>query len=103
MSALTIAELAAGVHLAAGRRKTARRQFVLRILDAMPIVPYDLSVATAHGELLAATRRSGRPRGAHDLIIVATARATGRTVVTADPSAFAGLPGVSWRSHRQGE
>jgi predicted nucleic acid-binding protein len=36
----------------------------------------------------------------HDLIIAATARATRRTVITADPGAFADLPGVSWRSHR---
>jgi len=100
VSALTIAELAAGVHLAQGWRKTARRHFVSWVLDEVPVVPYDLTVAAAHGELLAATRRAGRPRGAHDLIIAATARATRRTVITADPRAFAELPGVSWRSHR---
>jgi tRNA(fMet)-specific endonuclease VapC len=47
--------------------------------------------------LLVAVSKSGRPRGAHDLIIAATARATGRIVVTADQSGFDGLPGVKVR------
>ena len=42
----------------------------------------------------------GRPRGAHDLIIAATARVTSRTVITADPSGFDGLPGVSIATYR---
>ncbi|WP_423917003.1 type II toxin-antitoxin system VapC family toxin [Candidatus Poriferisodalis sp.] len=45
--------------------------------------------------LLADTHRAGQARGAHDLIIAATARATNRTVVTADPTGFDGLTGVS--------
>jgi tRNA(fMet)-specific endonuclease VapC len=100
VAAVTIAELMAGVHLAQGARRAARRRFVSRILDEIPVIPYDLVVAAAHGELLGTARRSGRPRGAHDLIIAATARATHRTVITADPNAFAGLPGVACRSHR---
>ena len=100
VAAVTIAELLAGVYLAQGRRRAARRRFASRVLDEIPVIPYDLAVAAAHGELLAAVRRSGRPRDAHDLIIAATARATHRTVVTADPIAFGGLPGVSCSSHR---
>jgi tRNA(fMet)-specific endonuclease VapC len=46
-----------------------------------------------------AVRRAGRPRGAHDLIIAATAVATGRIVVTADGDGFADLPGVSVRGY----
>ena len=38
-------------------------------------------------------RRAGRPRGAHDLIIAATAAAAGRTVVSADRRAFDGRGG----------
>ena len=45
--------------------------------------------------LLADTHRADRACGAHDLIIAATARATNRTVVTADPKGFEGLSGVS--------
>jgi predicted nucleic acid-binding protein len=39
----------------------------------------------------------GTPRGAHDLIIAATARATSRTVVTSDRTGFIDLPGVNVR------
>jgi tRNA(fMet)-specific endonuclease VapC len=44
--------------------------------------------------LLAHIRRVGSPRGRHDLIVAATALASGRTVMTADTSGFVGLPGV---------
>ena len=44
--------------------------------------------------LLAHARRSGRPRGAHDLQIAATARATGRVLITTDGHAFDDLPAV---------
>ena len=63
----------------------------------LPIEDYDLDVARAHGELLAHASRSGRRRGAHDLVIAATARARGRIVVTADQGGFDDLPGVAVR------
>ncbi|MCA1844870.1 MAG: type II toxin-antitoxin system VapC family toxin, partial [Actinobacteria bacterium] len=64
------------------------------------ILDYDLDVAAAHAELVVAVRRQGVPRGAHDLIIAATAKASNRTVVTADTTAFRDLPDVSIRGHR---
>jgi tRNA(fMet)-specific endonuclease VapC len=54
-------------------------------------------VARTHAGLLAHARRSGRPRGAHDLLIAATAVARGRTVVSADPAGLADLPDVALR------
>lgn len=55
----------------------------------------DVEVAEAHGRLLAHIHRAGAKRGAHDLIIAATAVATRRTLVTTDRSArFQDLPGV---------
>jgi tRNA(fMet)-specific endonuclease VapC len=42
--------------------------------------------------------RSGRPRGADDLLIAATALARSRLVVTADRGGFADLPWVGVRS-----
>jgi tRNA(fMet)-specific endonuclease VapC len=54
------------------------------------------AVAEQHAALLAHAHRKGNQRGVHDLIIAATARATGRTVVTADARArFAELPDVT--------
>ncbi|MEO8266316.1 MAG: PIN domain-containing protein [Ilumatobacteraceae bacterium] len=98
IAAITVAELGVGVELATGRRKTTRRAFLDDVLETLPVVDYDIDVATAHTTLLVAVRRAGRPRGAHDLIIAATARATGRIVVTSDRTGFDDLPGVTIRA-----
>jgi tRNA(fMet)-specific endonuclease VapC len=95
VAAITVAELRVGVQLAKGRRRDKRERFVAAVLDAVSIEPYDLEVAEAHAVLLAHVRRVGTPRGAHDLIIAATARAQERQVVSLDRSGFAELPGVS--------
>jgi len=58
------------------------------------VLSYDLDVAHRHAVLLAHTRRVGSPRGRHDLIVVATALVSGRTVMTADTSGFVGLLGA---------
>jgi tRNA(fMet)-specific endonuclease VapC len=97
VAAITIAELGVGVEIATGKRRQMRRTFLDDILSSLPVVGYDIEVARAHTSLLVAVSKSGRPRGAHDLIIAATARATGRIVVTADQSGFDGLPGVKVR------
>lgn len=97
LAAITIAELGVGVELASGKRRLARRAFLEDLVASLPILSYDLDVARAHTELLVAVRASGRPRGAHDLIIAATARATGRVVVTTDRVGFDDLPGVAVR------
>ena len=99
IAAASVAELLLGVALADERHRASRQSFVEAVLEAVLIIDYDLSVARAHAHLLAAVRRAGRPRGAHDLIIAATAAATGRIVVTADPQGFADLPDVRTRTH----
>ena len=97
IAAITVAELEVGVELADGARRRAREEFVGAVLEAVSVEGYDLDVARAHGALLAHTRRSGQPRGAHDLIIAATARARRREVVSGDLDGFTELPGVSSR------
>ncbi len=95
IAAITVAELRVGVQLAKGRRREKRKRFVAAVLDAVSIEVYDLDVAEAHAALLAHVRQAGSPRGAHDLIIAATARARERQVVSLDQGGFAELPGVS--------
>lgn len=95
VAAITIAELRVGVQMAQGRRRESRERFVAAIIDAVSVDAYDLDVAEAHAALLAHVRLRGTPRGAHDLIIAATARARKRQVVSLDRGGFAGLPGVS--------
>jgi tRNA(fMet)-specific endonuclease VapC len=98
IAAITAAELGVGVDLATGQRKLNRQAFVEDLLEVVPVIAYDIDVARAHTTLLAAVRRAGRPRGAHDLIIAATALATARIVVTADLTGFDDLPGVVVRT-----
>lgn len=98
IAAITVAELGVGVELATGRRRTTRRAFLDDLLETLPVIDYDIDVATAHTALLVAVRRAGRPHDAHDLIIAATARATGRVVVTFDRTGFDDLSGVDLRA-----
>lgn len=79
-------------------RAAAQRTFLEEILRVLPIRDYDRAVADHHATLLAHVRRTGTKRGAHDLIIAATARATDRIVLTSDERArFGDLPEVSAR------
>lgn len=98
IAAITYAELLHGVEMADGSRRQRRQDFVEAIASAIPILPYDRRVAATHATLLAAVQRAGRPRGAHDLIIAATAATYDITVVTADPGGFGELPGVAVRA-----
>ena len=100
IAAITVAELLLGVQLADDTHRGARQQFVDDLIEVIPVVDYDVSVALSHAELLVAVRRQGRPRGAHDLIIAATAKATQREVLSADRTAYDDLPGITVRSHR---
>ena len=97
IAAVTIAELRVGALLATGRRKAARSAYVDDVVATIPVLDYDVEVAEAHAELLLEVRSQGRPRGAHDLIIAATAKAFDRTVISADRTAFRDLPGVEVR------
>ncbi len=100
VAAITVAELEVGVLLADGRRRAAREKYVDKVVATVPVLHYDREVARAHAELLVHVRRRGEPRGAHDLIIAATARSARRLVVTADRAAFEGLPGVELRLYQ---
>lgn len=97
MAPVTVAELLVGVQLADREHQPARRRYVDALIDTIPIEPYDLEVARTHAALLANIYEGGRPRGSHDLLIAATARKSGRTVVTADARGFADLPQVEVR------
>jgi tRNA(fMet)-specific endonuclease VapC len=82
IAAITVAELLQGVELADDINRVARQSFVDTVLATIPVEEYTVDVARAHARLLAHVRRAGQPRGAHDLIIAATALTTARTVVT---------------------
>lgn len=103
ISSVTAAELLLGVELADATRYEQRRASVAEILDGVEILPFDLDVARHHAALLAHVRRLGRPRGAHDMQIAATARSADRVLITTEKAAFADLPGVVYRVLTPGE
>jgi tRNA(fMet)-specific endonuclease VapC len=98
MAAVTLAELLVGVELADSRRRAQRERYVADLVATIAVDDYDSGVARAHARLLAHARRVGRPRGAHDLIVAATALERARMVVTADVGGFAGLPDLAVRT-----
>jgi tRNA(fMet)-specific endonuclease VapC len=97
IAAVTASELLVGVELADARRRDARRATVDAVLKTFDVLPFDLETAREHAALLAHARRVGRPCGAHDLQIAATARTTRRVLVTTDARGFDDLPGVQHR------
>jgi tRNA(fMet)-specific endonuclease VapC len=97
--AITVAEFRSGILRSTDHaRRVQSEAFLAQLLDVLTVEDYTLQVAEHHAELLAHTQTVGRPRGAHDLIIAATARATKRTILTLDRrAAFDDLPGVEAR------
>jgi hypothetical protein len=95
ISAITLAELAAGPHAATEPAERARRQDRLQRTEAMfDPLPVDADVARAFGRIyaaVAATGRRARGRRAFDLVIAATAVAAGVPLYTRNPGDFAGL------------
>jgi len=100
IAAVTVAELRVGALLATRKRRDARTAYVDDIIATIPVLDYDIDVAEAHALLLVDVRTKGKPRGAHDLMIAATAKAFDRTIVSADATAFLNLPGVGVLLHR---
>jgi predicted nucleic acid-binding protein len=86
ISALTLAELAAGPHAARTVAERASRQDRLQRAEAVfDPLPFDVEAARAYGRIYAAVAASGRKaRGARavDLLIAATASAAGLPLYT---------------------
>jgi len=97
LAAVSASELLHGVHRAVQPAQRARREaFVERVLDAVPVIPFDLVVARVHAGLSARLALEGQPVGAHDLQIAATALAVGSRVVTSDARSFPRITGLDW-------
>jgi predicted nucleic acid-binding protein len=95
VSAITMAELAAGPHAAGDPHERARRQDRLQRAEAaFDPLPFDGEAARAYGRVYAAVAGTGRkargPR-AVDLLIAATALANGLPIITRNADDFRGL------------
>ena len=94
VSAITLAELAAGPLAAASVDERARRQDRLQRAEAtFDPLPFGVDAARAYARIFAAVREAGRQprRRAADLLIAATALAEQLPLVTRNGDDFAGL------------
>lgn len=95
ISAVTLAELAAGRHATADPAERARRQDRLQRVEAtFDPLPVDATTARAYGRIyatVAATGSKARGRRAFDLLIAATALEAGLPLYTRNPADFSGL------------
>ena len=93
VSALTIAELAYGIHhddpLVAAEREARYRN----ILNEFEPVPYSARAAHLYGAIAASVRKSGRnPRPRRiDLMLASVAAELGAVLLTRNPADFAGV------------
>jgi predicted nucleic acid-binding protein len=96
LAVITIAAYRVGIELADTAERAASRARALAAIESVvDVLAYTDTTAVHHARLIAHVRRTGTPRGAHDLIIAAHAAESGRTVLTRELKArFAGLPGV---------
>jgi predicted nucleic acid-binding protein len=95
ISAVSLAELAAGPHATADATERARRQDRLQRTEAtFDAIPFDVAAARAYGRLYAEVASGGRKargRRAVDLLIAATALAADLALYTRNPADFDGL------------
>ena len=95
ISAITLAELAAGPHATTDPAERGRRQDRLQRTEAaFDPIRFDADAARAYGRIFTAITAAGRkPRGARavDLLIAATALAAGLPLYTRNSDDFHGL------------
>ena len=98
ISAITMAELAAGPHATQDPDERARRQDRLQRAEAaFDPLPFDSEASRAYGRVYAAVVGAGRKaRGARavDLLIAATACSAGLPLYTRNPNHFQALHGL---------
>jgi toxin FitB len=98
ISVVSLAELRYGVErMAAGRRRHRLEQWLrhelpLRFEDR--ILPVDAKIAEAWGKTVSQSEAAGRPIGAMDAFLAATAETHQLTLVTRNTSDFSLLKGV---------
>jgi predicted nucleic acid-binding protein len=94
ISAITLAELAAGPHLASTPAEAARRQVRLQEVESkLEPLPLDADAARSYGQIVAAAVAAGRThrRRVADLMIAAIAHSNGLDLYTRNSGDFTGL------------
>lgn len=95
LAAITASELLHGVHRAdSAVRRGRRERFVESVLEALPVLPFDLEVARVHARLWADLWGRGEVISAHDLIIAATAFVHDFAVLSQNQRHFGRIEGL---------
>jgi tRNA(fMet)-specific endonuclease VapC len=100
ISAVTLAELSVGPHVAHDDvERSARQQHLQQAEADFQAVPFDADCARAFGTVAAALRASGRKPAAraYDALIAASAIARGLPLYTCNPNDFTGIPQLELR------
>lgn len=101
ISAITLAELSVGPHVALDDAERGARQQHLQQAEAdFDVLPFDGDCARAFGGVAAALRASGRKptARAYDALIAASAIAYTVPLYTCNPADFTGIPRLEVRS-----
>lgn len=95
LSVVSLAEINRGIErLAAGRRQSAYRSWLSALLARFDgrILPITSDIALSAGALEVVSLNAGRPMALADVLIAATARVHGLTLITRNERDFQALP-----------
>jgi predicted nucleic acid-binding protein len=101
ISAITLAELSVGPHVAGTEaERIARQAHLQQAENDFDVIAFDGPAARAFGAVAGALRTAGRKKAAraYDALIAATAIANGLPLFTCNPSDFDGIPGLDLRA-----
>ena len=101
ISAVTLAELSVGPHVApTDGERAARQQHLQQAESDFEVVTFDAASARAFGAVAAALRSAGRKPAAraYDALIAASAIANGIPLYTCNPKDFSGIPALDVHS-----
>lgn len=96
VSSIVLCELWYGIARSTRRRENAERLRVF-LSGGIDVAPFTYDDAVTAGDLRAALEVAGAPIGPYDLLIAAQALRSNATLVTANVSEFARVPGLSWQ------
>lgn len=96
VSSIVLHELWYGVARSARRRGNAERLRAF-LSGGIEVTPFSEEDAQTAGDLRATLEAVGTPIGPYDLLVAAQALGSGATLVTANVSEFARVPGLDWQ------
>ena len=95
LAAITVAELSRSVERATGVHRAKRQKYLQAVLSVFEVVPYTEKAAVEHARLWADVEAAGQRMSPHDLMLAATARESGATIITFNTRRFAPVPGLT--------